>query len=517
MERISKNKYKVNKHLKDTHKSKNEKKKKLTKKQKIIIIVSIIISIFAILSTIVGTYIYKADGNIADAAINIMADVVGDDRPITVLVLGVSEGIDVPLTDTIMLAGYNPKTQKAFMVSIPRDTYIGTNDNYADGYSKINSVYQKGVKKTVKQVEKITGVEINHYIVVKTSALVQIVDAIGGVNFDVPIDMDYDDPTQNLHIDLKAGMQLIDGPKAEQLLRFRHNNDGSSYPSSYGDNDYGRMRTQREFIKATASQIIKWENLTKIKEITSAIFDNLETDMSLPKMIGYIPSVLKFDMANLQMQQLPGQSERINGLWFYTHDLSKTKTLMTEFMQSLELEEKKYKELYTPISTKSKRIRKVEEESNVVGNNIIIENTTIDQTNTAVTNTNIENTNTVTQKCSHNWTSKIEKEATCTSSGTKKLTCTLCEEVKTETIKEKGHVWVETSRVEATTETEGKITSECSNCGEVSEKKIDKLPESTGETEEPPTPTPEQPEDNTTPNPTVPNPEIEPDPTNTTV
>lgn len=89
MERISKNKYKV--------------KKQLTKKQKIIIAVSIIISIITLLGIVMATYVYKADGDIANAAINMMADVVGDDDPITALVLGVSEGIEIPLTDTMML------------------------------------------------------------------------------------------------------------------------------------------------------------------------------------------------------------------------------------------------------------------------------------------------------------------------------------------------------------------------------------------------------------------------------
>ena len=76
--------------------------------------------------------------------------------------------------------------------------------------------------------------------------------------------MKYDDPTQDLHIDLKAGVQMIDGEKAEQLLRFRKNNDGTSYPTEYGDNDTGRMRTQREFIMAVMNQTLKPENIFKI-------------------------------------------------------------------------------------------------------------------------------------------------------------------------------------------------------------------------------------------------------------
>ena len=61
--------------------------------------------------------------------------------------------------------------------------------------------------------------------------------------FDVPIDMDYTDENQDLYIDLKQGYQLLDGNKAEQVVRFRHNQDGSSYPAEYGDNDIGRMKT----------------------------------------------------------------------------------------------------------------------------------------------------------------------------------------------------------------------------------------------------------------------------------
>ena len=89
MERISKNKYKV--------------KKELSKKQKVIIVISVIAAIITTLGIVMGTYVYKADGDIANAAINMMADVVGDDDPITALVLGVSEGIEIPLTDTMML------------------------------------------------------------------------------------------------------------------------------------------------------------------------------------------------------------------------------------------------------------------------------------------------------------------------------------------------------------------------------------------------------------------------------
>lgn len=126
---------------------------------------------------------------------------------------------------------------------------------------------------TLKAVNEITDLDIKYYVVVKTEALIKLVDVIGGITFDVPIDMNYDDTSQNLHIHLKAGEQKLDGDKAEQLVRFRHNNDGTSYPEEYGDNDTGRMRTQREFIMQVIKQTAKPENIFKIGEILEVAKD----------------------------------------------------------------------------------------------------------------------------------------------------------------------------------------------------------------------------------------------------
>lgn len=249
-------------------------------------------------------------------------------KPINVLLLGVSQDIETELTDTIILCNYNPQNQTAAMLSIPRDTFVGKSTANAKGSDKINALYSKGVEKTISAVEKITDVEIDYYVVVNTNALIEIVDIIGGVEFDVPIDMKYDDPTQDLHIDLKAGTQLIDGEKAEQLLRFRHNNDGSSYPAEYGDNDYGRMRTQREFITETAKQIINIKNLFKANTIVKTVFKNIQTNMEKEDLYKYIPAAAEFNMENIANEQLPGESEKCNGLWFFLHNKSQTKKVV---------------------------------------------------------------------------------------------------------------------------------------------------------------------------------------------
>ena len=314
--------------------------KKLTKKQKIILTVSIIGALLVIMGIVFGVYVYKAGGDVKQAVLNVASDVVGDKDPIFVLILGISEDISNALTDTIILAGYNPETQKAFMLSIPRDTFVGKSEASAGGYDKINALYQKGVDKTVAAVEGLTGIKVDYYAVVRNTVLPDIVNAIGEVEFNVPIDMDYDDPTQDLHIHLKAGTQMINGDKAEQLLRFRHNNDGSSYPSSYGDNDYGRMRTQREFIRAVTGQIGSKGSLSTLNKMATAVFKNLDTNMPLTKALGYVPHALKFDASSIRTEQLPGVSDKLNSLWFYKSSAKKTAKLVEELIAFLDMEEK---------------------------------------------------------------------------------------------------------------------------------------------------------------------------------
>ena len=189
--------------------------------------------------------------------------------------------------------------------------------------------------KTVKAAEEITGIDIDYYIVVKTSALIEMVDVIGAVEFNVPIDMDYDDPTQDLHIHLKKGMQKINGEKAEQLLRFRHNNDNTSYPAEYGDNDYGRMRTQRAFMTETVKQTLTLKNITRAKMIVDTIFDNIETDLELDDLLPYVSSAVNFSTDNIISNQLPGVSDKYNNIWFFIYDKKETKTMVNEVQEKV--------------------------------------------------------------------------------------------------------------------------------------------------------------------------------------
>lgn len=255
-----------------------------------------------------------------------------------VLILGVSEDISAALTDTIIVASYNPSTQKATLLSIPRDTFVGESKLRANSYDKINAIFQKeGAEGTLKKVNQLTGLNLKYYVVISNNALVELVNEIGGVEFDVPTNMDYDSKPQNLHIHLKKGVQKLDGEQAEGLVRFRKNNNGTTYSAEYGNDDYGRMKTQRNFLKAVAKQTLKAKNITKIGSLLDIVKRNVTTNIpDWAEVKDYIPYAVEFDTDNLQAESIPGDSTRIpagTGLWFFLADEAKTEELVKELFK----------------------------------------------------------------------------------------------------------------------------------------------------------------------------------------
>lgn len=363
---------------KDKEKNINKRKTKEKKKNKIG--KRILLIILIIILIIVGWFGYRTYKN-GGGLSGMLAAAVGHDentkknlQEFKVLILGVSTDLDSELTDTIMIASYNPNTQKANLLSIPRDTFTGKNKSKATASQKINSLYNinKNPEKTLKAVNEITGLDITNYVVVKNEALIKLVDAIGGIQYNVPINMDYDDPTQNLHIHLTAGTQTINGEKAEWLLRFRHNNNGTSYSTEYGDNDFGRMRTQRDFIGEVLKQTLKPSNIFKVGQILEIAHQNVDTNMELSYIKDYIPYAVEFNTENLQTATLPGT----------TPDLSETNNVSI-FVSDKKASAELIQSMFYTNSEENKDI-----ESNEVGNTV--SNTTTSSSNTTNATTQIK-------------------------------------------------------------------------------------------------------------------------------
>ena len=338
---------KITKNDKKPKKIKEKKKTKGVRKAKRIVVSILILGIIVAIGML-AQKIQKNGGGLSGT----LATLLGEDttkledlEPIQILIMGESGVDDYKLADTIMIASYNPKEQTASLMSIPRDTYVGRKNrktatqNYLASY-KINTVFRSGtnIPEAIDRINDLTGMNLKNYVIIDTKALIKLVDAIGGVTFNVPIDMYYtEDTEQNLYIDLKAGEQLIDGAKAEQLLRFRHNNDGSTYPSSYGQQDLGRMKTQREFIQATLKQTLKPQNIFKIKQIMDVMINNVTTNIDISTLKAYVPYAVKFNADNIRTGMVPGDVEMCNGVSLYIANSQKTK----EMVEDLFPEEKK--------------------------------------------------------------------------------------------------------------------------------------------------------------------------------
>ncbi len=316
---------------KETRKKKQKIEEEKPKKKRRIGL-KIFLFILVILCIGAGVFAYRVNKN-GGGLSGIIATTLGHDEEtyknlptIYCVLFGKSQA----LTDTIMVAGYNPKTQEASLLSIPRDTYTGSSISNASAYYKINARYQSSPEEAVRAISRITGLDLQYYLTVDTEALVELVDAIGGVWFDVPINMKYDDASQDLHINLKAGYQKLDGDKAEQVVRFRHNNNGTTYPSEYGQEDIGRMKTQRAFLTAVAQQTLKVENILKIGEFLDIAKNNVETNLDFNTIKDYIPYMVAFDTANLKTETLPGESRLANGVWIYVANTTQTKKIVEE-------------------------------------------------------------------------------------------------------------------------------------------------------------------------------------------
>lgn len=237
---------------------------------------------------------------------------------INALIVGTNQN----LTDTMIYVNYNVETGKVAMMSIPRDTYI-TNE-YCVGH-KLNSLYRgKNTQAFVEQIEELIGVDIDYYLIFDSKMLIDIVDKVGGVEVDVPVRMKYDDPTQNLHIDLKKGTQVLNGKQAEQFVRYRKGNDGSGYARG----DLQRTEVQQQFIKNFISIVLSAKNLTKIPDLINVALDNTDTNITAREALKYSTDVMKIDTSNISSCTAPGEAKYINNISYFVMDKEKTKELV---------------------------------------------------------------------------------------------------------------------------------------------------------------------------------------------
>ena len=377
--------------MKKNEKKKNKKSKKYT------ILKTLLILFLLLIIAFISYFVYgtiKNGGGTQGLITTVMGQTQEEIKtlePFSALLLGSSQN----MTDTIMIFKYNPQTQNAYLISVPRDTFIGNDKNSARAADKINSVYKgKYPEKILAAVNKVTGLDLQYYVLVDTQALKALVDAIGGVYFDVPIDMKYSDKKQGLYINLKAGYQLLDGNKAEQVVRFRHNQDGSSYSYEYGNNDTGRMKTQRNFLKAVIKQTLTPSNIINVGKFIDIAQTYVKTNIPMEILKKYIAPAVNFSVDNLETSTLPGVNEKCNGVWIFVSNKTKTKKYLTEMNNKLaglsEISKEELKNINIELlngSGKSTNLKKVKEILTSAGFTV-----------SSTTSTNITETTTIINK-----------------------------------------------------------------------------------------------------------------------
>lgn len=239
-----------------------------------------------------------------------------------ILVVGTDD--DGTRTDTIMIARIDVQEHSVAIMSIPRDTVI--TGNYS--VPKINSVYggagkgEAGMSALKSKLAQLLGFEVDGYALVNLNAFIQLVDLVGGVEFDVPMAMHYEDPTQDLYIHLDAGMQHLDGQKAMQLVRFR---------KGYATQDIQRTKTQQLFLQALAKKCLQEVSFANIGEMASIFMDNVMTDMTIGNIAYFGQELLKCDFENMFTYTLEGESVMIRDASCYAIYLNKTLNVVNEY------------------------------------------------------------------------------------------------------------------------------------------------------------------------------------------
>lgn len=241
---------------------------------------------------------------------NTRAEAADPNRPsgiYTMLVVGKDEG---GRTDTMLLVAVDSINSEFRAVSIPRDTLI----NMSGRQQKINAVLPltRSMDRVMESVESLIGFKPDNYVAVDLDAFVALVDVLGGVYFDVPHNMRYSDPYQNLHIRVDRGWQRLDGETAMGVVRWRGDGTG----------DFGRMQTQQAFLRAVAGELLQVRNVTRIGELANIFTEHVSTDLPLYSIIWYANQMRHINSEDMQFFTMPtAQGARIGGVSYVIMDL----------------------------------------------------------------------------------------------------------------------------------------------------------------------------------------------------
>ena len=256
---------------------------------------------------------------VADPTVQTQDSISKEDRITRFLVMGCDRAAN--LTDSIFIVTLNETQAKASILQIPRDTYA----NYTErSYKKLNGAMQVlGESELKVRLGEALGVRLDYFVVLDLDCLCRVVDSIGGIDVEIPQDMSYRDPAQDLEIDLEQGMTHLDGKRAEQFVRYR---------SGYANADLGRLDAQKLFLRAFAQKCKTLTSLSFFK-LTAAVLTDLSTDIGLPQALRVASVLLKCDTDELPMATLSGTPvQGKSGAWYYVINRAGALQMANDFL-----------------------------------------------------------------------------------------------------------------------------------------------------------------------------------------
>ncbi|MBO4898058.1 MAG: LCP family protein [Clostridia bacterium] len=293
---------------------------------KVLLITLLIVSVMALgfiayyiwTTNVWGAYAFKS-GQHGDALDEI------EGSRINTLVVGKDRVADN--TDTILVMSADTSDSNIYIVSIPRDTKVSVNGRTM----KINAVYsyakysgEAPEELLIDTVKEVTGIKINNYAIIDTKAFREIVDALDGVEYDVPRDYNYDDPYQDLHIHIKKGFQTLYGEDAEGLVRYRHD---------YARADLERVEVQQSFIKELIKQKLKAKYITKAPKVYRSAQENITSNFTVNELMEYARKLKDISDDTIHTFTIPGEARMINGASYFIIYEEETKEMVRKYFE----------------------------------------------------------------------------------------------------------------------------------------------------------------------------------------
>lgn len=276
-------------------------------------IVRMFLSLFLVTAIGVGGYAWTIYNQSTDALSRTYkgfgneTNVIAETKPLTILLMGVDTGSGSRSdtwkgnSDSMLLLSVNPQTKKTVMMSLERDILTQIDENGETTEAKLNAAYAYGgAELAIATIEKMMNIHIDRYMMINMQGLVQLVDAVGGIEvnntFDFPISIEENEPEYTATVE--PGKHLINGDQALVYARMRYQDP---------EGDYGRQKRQREVIRKVVEKVLSLNSISHYQAILRAVSKNMQTNValdssSIPQLLGY-----KDAFRNIQSEQLRGE------------------------------------------------------------------------------------------------------------------------------------------------------------------------------------------------------------------